>query len=517
MVIVGAAQIGKTDWLVITVLAAAYNGLNVLYVLPTLEQKNKYVVEKVKRPISKSDFYSSVVKDSETNSQKQIEFGKGLIRFVGGVSENEFKSYSADLVVIDETDEIDNEYNINQSFSRLRGSKHKLIRLVSNPKGKKGYITKKYELSDKSVRMCPCDKCGEFSELDWFKCVVKEITDVDGNVLSYALRDKDWQKNCGRDINLKCPIPGCDGNVNRHSRKSVWQPTQESKYNIVGYHMPSLCCPALNEVEELYYKFDQAIDSPSEMKTFYETCLGIPYDGSGLKVSDNVLNKCSENSEFKFQLEDNFAYLYHTWSNEEGSLFKSSDICAMGIDYATTHLDISISKKISDRQHMLLYVGKVDPKLGEYQVHELIERYNVEVCVMDMLPAQNFAQTLQENAICDFWLCKYLGAGSGRKAKFNDIDRTVVIDRTDCLDRSYSTLKVGGLLLPNNYQYLIEGNYAKEMQALSCVMLESAKGKIVRKWDGSNNDHARHSDGYRNLAAYLMRDEMCGTVSVYKG
>ena len=92
-----------------------------------------------------------------------------------------------------------------------------------------------------------------------------------------------------------------------------------------------------------------------------------------------------------------------------------------------------------------------------------------------------------------------------------------MIDRTDCLDRSYSTLKVGGLLLPNNYQYLIEGNYAKEMQALSCVMLESAKGKIVRKWDGSNNDHARHSDGYRNLAAYLMRDEMCGTVSVYKG
>ena len=124
VVIVGAAQIGKTDWLVITVLAAAYNGLNVLYVCSTAEMRDKYVAEKVKRPISRSDFYSAVVKDSDSNSKKQLEFGKGLIRFVGGVSENEFKSYSADLVVIDETDEIDNEYNINQSFSRLRGSKH---------------------------------------------------------------------------------------------------------------------------------------------------------------------------------------------------------------------------------------------------------------------------------------------------------------------------------------------------------------------------------------------------------
>src|SRR5262249_16633754 len=120
--------------------------------------------------------------------------------------------------------------------------------------------------------------------------------------------------------------------------------------------------------------------------------------------------------------------------------------CSMGVDVGAT-LDVRISKAESKNRRRLVFCGKI--RAVDIDIlHELIERNNVEKCVIDSGAELMLAMDFQESAQCEVWLCRYGQEGGSRSRKFDLNERILTIDRTEALDRSYSQLRMRKCILP---------------------------------------------------------------------
>jgi hypothetical protein len=188
----------------------------------------------------------------------------------------------------------------------------------------------------------------------------------------------------------------------------------------------------------------------------------------------------------------------------------------MGVDVSPSHLDVSIAS-VEGLKQRLQYIGKLDPE-DKGALHELIERYNVDVCVIDIGPELMFVNDFQLEAKCVVWKCKYQGSGSDRSLKYNFNDLILNTDRTDALDKAYSKYKLRKIILPENFEDILEGAFEDEMIALSRITNEDPRdGKLIITWEGSDNDHSRHADSYRNLAADTMVDDVLDMDAIHIG
>jgi hypothetical protein len=294
------------------------------------------------------------------------------------------------------------------------------------------------------------------SELDWFKSVVREVEDEKGNVVNHVLRDREWTPGCGRDVYIKCPKEGCDGNLDRFAASCGWFP-KNPESNVEGYHLPALVSP-LNSVADGWIKYQDGLSNPSKMGFFYSMFLALPYAPVGSKVSTNLLQRCSEDEDRKYTVK---CMPDHATVWEE----THSGPCSMGIDTSPGHIDIRISANEKGLRK-LVYVGKINAKeisadAVEAKLHLLIEQYNVTCAVIDIGPEKLLALDFQANAKCPVWMCKFLGRGEDRVLKYNYVDSIISVDRTEALDRTYAQLKTGKNLLPENYANILDGGYTR--------------------------------------------------------
>lgn len=210
IVLQGSVQSFKSEWAVVDQLSCAHAGLSVFFVLPKYEMRTTYVQNRINRPCETVGEYKRIVGESFFDSVAIKSFGKGVIKYVGSNVLADFKEFPADCIFVEEVDECDQE-NVEYALDRLRASKYQFRRYLGNPKLKGKGINAFFEESDQREWTVPCKSCGAFHELDWFEVVVRDITDADGNVVDYVLRDEDWEVGCGRDI--RCICPDCGGEL----------------------------------------------------------------------------------------------------------------------------------------------------------------------------------------------------------------------------------------------------------------------------------------------------------------
>ena len=154
VVIAGGTQLGKTEQIVLFVLAFACSGKgkNVLFVFPNQKFKDDYVKEKIFRPLYRSEEYKPYIKDSIATSTDMLQFGGGLIKFVSANVEADMAaSFSADLVVFEELDMYDKKAmaHVPLALGRMDSSDYGYVRAVSNTKS--GAIWEWYQRTDKRV------------------------------------------------------------------------------------------------------------------------------------------------------------------------------------------------------------------------------------------------------------------------------------------------------------------------------------------------------------------------------
>jgi len=493
LVLMGAAQICKSEFMVINMLATSYCGCNVFCILPKYEMKESYVLSRIKRPIQQSAEYQAILRDGLMNSTVTLSFGKGMLRFVGANVESDFVEFAGDMYCVDETDQVSTWDNVELGRSRLASSRFKFEVYLSNPSTPDGRIYKMYLASDQRKYMAPCLDCGESCNMDWFDSVVEPISDSAGGVLGYRLRDKEWERGCGRDINIICPH--CHtGKISRFDDANYWKPHAESK--IEGYHVPSIVSPLVS-VTELYEEFVAGQSDPSKLRYFYNMRLGLPFSAQGSSISKDLLGKCSDPEEH-FEIHPEMAYT---------KMDRSESASSMGIDVGGSRLDVRISTNYKGKRRAL-FIGKLDTATAWQDLHNLVERYNVKCAVIDSGPESKLAQDFQTEAKCEVWRCKYLGSGTERTMKYNHNEMIISIDNTEALDRGYSQLKSRKNLLPANYDSIYGGSYVKEMTAMVRNYSEDKTGKPKYQWVGSKENHSRHSDVYDLLAFETMSQDM---------
>jgi len=502
-----STQIGKSLNIVQYCLAASVAGLQVMVILPTKKFKDAYYQEKFASAIAMSPEYRAYKKDSVANSNDLMQFGRGMIKFVSAnVTADMGSSFAADSIVIDEYDQICSKglENLPLAFGRMDASPYKFVRIISNSKN--GETHKYIQKSDKRVRMAPCNVCNEYSELDFFKTVVKREYDAEDNVINVKLRDETWYPGCKRDILVKCPCEGCDGDLERLSEDCYWQPTAFSEEDIVGYTKPSMIS-GLVRISKLWQEYKEAMDDPARMAAFYFRRLAVPFESVGNKVSESGIKKCCMDKDFTFQIKSvdkaGECYDLHdlTLENRNKSEFDQTK-CVMGVDVSPTHLDICVAS-VEKNGLKLQYVAKMDP-VEKHNLLGLITRYNIKVGVIDIGPERLYANWLQDATEIPVWKCKYQGAGDDRDAKENWDDFIYTVDRTEALDEANGLIKTKQLLIPTNFELILEGSWKEELLALSRKMSEDKKGKSKVYWDGSNNDHSFHSLAYMNIAYKLL-------------
>lgn len=492
IVIMAGTQIGKTDWLIIYVLAAAYCGLNVFFVLPKDDMRDTYVSEKVLKPVKLSEFYMNILRDGTSKSRDLLHFGRGTIKFVGGKSEANFSSYSADIVVVDETDQMTVPKNIDIAIGRLNQSIHKYTRYISNPSTTKGFIYQAYLKTDQRVMKYPCKNCGKMQEIDFFNNVVELKRDDDGNVIDHILRDKDYYTGSPQDIRPICSEKGCGGEIDRFGGNGEWVPTAVSPIGTVGYKMPSFC--SINvEFRDIYKQYVAALDSINKMEAFYIKHIAEPYATAGNKVSEGLLDRCTSDKNHIFIIRDDEAF--------------SKDVikeypCIMGVDVSDSCWDISISHPEEGKNpdlHRLVYLGKKSPQDGLFFLHDLVDRYNVICTVIDLLPQTLEVMKFQNECKTTVWRLNFYNV-DGRETEFKKDIGQVNVNHRELLDKSYAVYRNSSIIVPVNYEEIFSGNYVKEMTSLSRTSVVNNKGVWIGRWEGSRDNHHRFADAYRNLA-----------------
>ena len=127
--------------------------------------------------------------------------------------------------------------------------------------------------------------------------------------------------------------------------------------------------------------------------------------------------------------------------------------------------------------------------------------------VIDMVPLTLEAMQFQEEADIPVWRCNFWNT-SGKDVQLKEEEGQVNANRREMLDKSYALFKQGKLILPNNYDQVFNGEYVKEMTALKRESEQNKNGIWTPRWVGSENNHHRLADGYRNLAREIMDDTL---------
>jgi len=499
MVLMGSVQSMKSEFCIIDHFAMASCGLSVFFVLPKFEMRNTYVQNRINRCVENVHEYKKIIGGGFFDSIALKNFGRGVIKYVGSNVLADFKEFPGDCLYVDEVDQCDKD-NVEFALDRLRASRYQFKRYIGNPTIKGEGIHKYFLRSDQREWWVPCKQCGEYSELDWFAVVVQEVVDNQGNIVNYVLRDKEWHQGCRRDI--RCICPNCGGELERASQEGEWRANNPDAA-MEGYHI-SMLCSELNSVAGMWERFQRAINDPGLLKQFFNSDLGLPYNAAGNRVTEALLDRCVED-EYQLQIRPNCAHI--AADSHEGP-------CSMGIDVGA-NLDIRISSMEPKNRRKMVYAGKIRTVQHD-EVFELMERYNVEKCVIDSAPELMLAQDIQDGAMmvnCEVWLCRYGQEGGDRKRTLNVIDRSMTIDRTEALDRSYSQLRTKRNILPENYASIMDGEYVSEMCNPVRQIEEDAKGNPRYEWT-KGKDHQRHADTYDMLAHQLLQGAVLDEITV---
>jgi len=495
IVVQGSTQCLKSEWMIVDHLAMAYSGLSLFFVLPKFEHRGTYVQNRINRCVQSVPRYKTVVDAGFFDSVVLKSFGRGVIKYVGSNVLADFREHPADVLYVDEVDECD-QGNLMYAIDRLGASLYKFQRYIGNPTLPNKGINALLKKSDGREWNVPCQDCGEVAELDWFRVVVEDVTDDEGTVVSYQLRDSEWEPGCRRDI--RCVCPRCGGTLVRDSRDGVWIAARPEVTTSEGYHISKLCA-TINPIADMWVNFQAAQSDPGLLQHFFTSELGLPFAAVGNRVNEQLLDRCVEDG-YNVKIQPDCAFIAADRSKED---------CSMGVDVGAS-FDVRISQPVRGRRRML-FVGKVPPHLDA--LCELVERYNVQKCVIDSMPETMVSREFQELAGCDVWMCRYRGEGTDRRQTYDLKDRIINVDRTEAMDRAFAQLRRKKNILPENYASILSGQWVKEMCVPVRQIVEDTRGNSRYEWT-KGTDHARHADLYDMLAADLMEESLLDGITI---
>lgn len=478
-------QTGKTEWVTCDSMALISLGLSYQHVQPKDDLRGLFLRTRIAAPISKTKYYKQhVAVRGSLVEWKQ----RGTMRVTFSNVPNEMIAFPADAVSVDEVDFCDLN-NLNLLPDRMMGSDYRFERRTSTPTTIGHNAVKNinyyYQHSDQKKWYVECSHCGEWQELNWYRQVVEEERDKGtGMLLGFRLRDDDWHERCGRDILLICPF--CGGDIDRLG-SGRWVAENPKVTDVSGYQISKLPSPLIS-VQEMYHAYNTAQGNPQAMQRFCNSYLGIPYQGVGDKITEEMIDA-------NRQVYSMIGYNLSRLSDREAS---------MGVDVGQQWLDVRISDHPSPGVRRLLFAGKVKWNA----IAELVRVFRVRLMVIDEEPERQKVLELQDKLDIRVVaaLNRQLLTGESNPSvddvrTKNDVKK-ITLDRTIWMDRVQQTYVRRQNLVPSNWRSLIEGKYREEMTTPTRTVEIDNQGRERFVWT-QGKDHQFLADVYDLVATQI--------------
>lgn len=470
-----AVQSGISELLILTALWEAMTGLRILYVMPNIDLRGKFVKDRLDRLLRMVPFYAHYLKHAVGSSTSigLKHFGKGIMNFVGSNSPAEFISYPADSLIIDEVDKCDQK-NLEMAPDRLDASDYKYDIRAGNPSVEKWGIDAVFLDSTQSEWKVKCPHCGKRQSMDFFRNVVKQVQELKYDVI---FGDKNNPlvvcRKCHKPIDRLGPGEWIDKVSSVRKGKHI---SQLFSSNIV-----------LKGMVDIFYK---SIGNPIKTQLFYNSKLGLPYAAEGSKVTYETLEKSS-------LLGPNYSLVANDTTKTKGVTG-----IYVGIDVGKYYYAVARTR-LRDGTRMLVYVGR---HLDTKSLMADLKILNARVLVIDELPETREVETIKKY-FPKLYSCEYLARRTfldiKKKAQEYKKGHSVKIDRTFILDSIKKDYSNSLMVNPNNAKELLNeemeeyGEYYQQLTASTRVFNEST-GRF--DWRESSPDHLFHAEAYCKLA-----------------
>ena len=470
VVVQKSAQVGATELLVNLALWAVDTGYagrgNTLFLMPTQNQMDDFASARFDRAIQDSAYLRERLQPEPprrkgADSKRLKRIGPGYLYMRGADSRRQIASVDADLVILDEFDQM-RDGTLELARKRLTSSAAGRLRIASTPRFPETGVNALFLQSDQRRYYLPCPACDLEQALTWEDNIDKE-------------RKLRVCRKCRAPMNLLL--------------EGVWRPEAPGNTEIRGYHLSRLYSPWANLKEMIAASHR---DTTAELQEFYNSDLGEVFSPPGGGLTLDELDRCRR----EYTLEE-----------------YAGQPCDMGVD-------VGLKLHVVIREHVhkvveepdLVYRGRSDrpPRLwfaGTVETFDdldkLKRRFNVEYCVIDRLPETRLAEAFARRH-GDVW-CAYYGASPADHGSLDQQNgvRIIHLNRTMALDEMVARFRAGTAEVPGMARQLggrVEGGvgeYYRELRAPQRTLEQDAHGNWVARWlEHGKADHFAHAEAY---------------------
>lgn len=448
VVIKKATQIGVSTYLLRWIMYHLdLRGLTGIYFFPTERLMYDFADARIKKAIQASEYLSSRIPPQSIDNKGLRTVGTGLLYCRGSESVAAVQSVDADLLVMDEYEELRRE-NIPDMERRLGASNYGLIRRVGVPDIPNIGLDKLYQESDQRKWMVKCPACGEHQEMTY--------NNID--------EERVW---------IKCRF--CHKGP-LDVRTGEWVATYGDRRTI-GYHMPKMIAPLdarrIQEIIDAHYK-----TSPSEIETHFNKDLALAYAPEEGRLSLQAIERAQR---------------------EEMPLHGPTDvglIRTMGVDVASVRdLNVRISAYDGKGIKRAIWLGTVE---SYDKLVQLFIRYNPHFACIDHEPDGRLSRRFAER----FPGRVYLVASSGVQKELlkpNSDLHFCSVNRTLLYDATFEAIRQQRNLLPGE----LPEHYTRDMQNLLRRKEVDEKGKTKLYYERLGPEDYAQAEMYDMVAEAL--------------
>jgi hypothetical protein len=474
VVIQKAAQVGISELLVSIMLHDAITGRadrgNVIAFMPTQNMMDDFAQGRIDRAIQDSPYLRSQLqpepprrKGADNKRLKLI--GRGALYLRGSDSRRQIAGVDADLVVLDEYDEMDVGV-LDLARKRLASSLRGQLIVSSTPRLPESGVNELFLRSDQRRYFIPCPRCGLEQTLTWPENVDLERAFV-------ACRD------CRSQMNVRTP--------------GTWVPQAPGNEAIHGYHLGRLYSPRAKIPEMIEASTAR---TPFALRAFMNSDLGEAFVPPGGGISVDVIDKCRD----EYDLSD-----------------YAGQRCNMGVDVGLRlHVVIRQRQTPEDRRRKtfvprLWFAGDV---AGFGELEGLMAQFKVRSVVVDAMPELHAASEFGRRHPQSAWLAQYDRQQPGHEQSPGGCGEPnrLHVNRAEALDGMYQRFRDGDARVPRDARLLggrIKGDglgeYYRHLLVPKRTIEDDGDGNLRARWVHQNHDdHFAHAEVYAMLAGTLQ-------------
>lgn len=495
IVVIKPAQRGVSEWAINYASFALERGaelwsgglkdaLNVGYIFPTKVALEDFSKERISGLEEESAYLQALFADGDNFNGvtfKQVESslgGKSHLYLRGGWSTRALKSFPADMIILDEYDEMATGAPA-LAWRRTNASPCRRRLRISTPTIPGRGIHELYLQSDRRVYEQQ-HRCGAWVSFDFWHDVR-----VDG-----ARYDtwKTWPSELIRasDVRLHCPDCGAPLSEEERCARGRWRIEAPDMKGLRGYWVPWWPFPVVDLVE---YAVTAVSQDPSELTELYRSDLGAPYESSGSRITREMLAALSHDLPGG-QLPD------QTWH-----------ATTLGADIGK-RLHYRISSLGDDGRRYIRAMGSV---ASWDELDTLMGAWMVSLAVLDALPEMHEAARFVERHPGRAVVATYPTTANALKgvlwapedqAKVLE-DGRVQINRTMAMDAVYAAVAKRAESWPAGIHN--DHEVVEHMTAPVRVETIDAHGQSRPDWVHTKPDHLYHASVYEHIARELVQ------------